>query len=127
MPISLFVFSFLSFLGVASGTVLLLRDFGLVAASSPLMLWVMFLVFSLLGPAGIMMASQRPGRLLVVLGAAFTVLGLAAISAIFVAALGIVPVSLPMLELLLLALLTLPGGVSLFVAGRAAAIAGDVR
>ena len=127
MPIALFVFSFLSFLGVASGAVLLLSDVGVIETASPLMLWLLFLGFSLLGPSGIMMTAQHPGRPLGLLGMAFTTLGLIAITAVFASTLGITAVRLPMLELLVLALLTLTGGIFLIAAARIPAAPGEVN
>ncbi|HEY0634744.1 MAG TPA: hypothetical protein VGE00_05115 [Gammaproteobacteria bacterium] len=127
MPIALFVFSFLSFLGVASGAVLLLSDVGVIEIARPLMLWLMFVGFSLLGPSGIMMTAQRPGRPLGVLGMAFTALGVIAITAVFAASLGVIAVRMPMLELLVLAPLTLTGGIFLIAAARIPAAPGEVN
>lgn len=86
------------------------------------MLWLMFLVFSVLGSSGIMMSAQRTSRLLVALGMVFTALGLVAVTAVFVSSLGVVAAPPPILALLVLALLALPGGISLVVAGRAVGV-----
>lgn len=120
MPITLIVFAFLSLLGTASGAALLVSNFGVLTITSPLVVWLMFLFFSVTGPLGILMAAQRPGRLLFALGFAFTLLGLASLTAVFAAAVGITQILLPMAELLLLAFLCLTGGVSMVAAGRGA-------
>lgn len=125
MPISFFVFAFLSLIGVASGTALLISHFGLLEIANRLIIWLFFLAFSMIGPLGIMMAAQRPGRLLILLGVAFTLLGVASVSALFASALGIMQVAPPIVELFVLSFLGLIAGLSMVSAGRASITKAD--
>lgn len=122
MPISLIVFSFISVLGALAGVVLLATYLGLFEAANPVMVWLLFLVFSALGPSGVMMSARQSGRLLIALGATFTALGLVAVGVIFASSLSVALSSAPTLPLVVFALLALPGGLGLIVAGRASGV-----